>query len=87
MASTIGISVNEREQREIVEAFDDALDCGPDGERSRSDQIKIAMQFWAQVAPKLEEAGIDIDDGRAVRGPARQAVFDYLRDDRSEPVT
>jgi len=78
MAKSIGISVNVREQRQIVEAFDDALDCGPGGSRSRSDQIKIAMKFWAQVAPALEEAGFDIDNGREIRGPARQAVYDYI---------
>lgn len=87
MAKTIGVSVNEREQRQIVDAFDEALDCGPDGSRSRSDQIKIAMKFWSQVAPLLEDAGFDIDDGHAVRGPARQAVMDYLRTESSEPST
>lgn len=81
MSKTIGISVNEREQRKLVKQFDDALDCGPDGSRSRSDQIKIAMRLWRSVGPVLEEAGYDIDEPLGIQGIARDAVYQKVKAD------
>lgn len=77
-------SVSANVPKEVLERFDEGLDTGRDGSRSRSQQIEVAMRLWSAIGPKLEEAGYDIEDALAIQGVARDAFYRKLEAENRE---
>lgn len=83
----VGVHMNAREVRTILEPFDEEFESLLGDDYKRSEQVKIAMMLWRQLAPRIAETGYDVTDGREVGGMARQAILDHLRLERPEADT
>ena len=73
---TIGVWIGESD--DVLERFDEALECGPNHAGSRSEEIKEAMRLAVAVHETVDDFPYD-PEGPALRHQIQQALIDKDR--------
>ncbi|WP_049998867.1 hypothetical protein [Halococcus sediminicola] len=73
---TIGVWIGERD--DVLERFDDTLECGPNHAGSRSEEIKEAMRLAIVVQETVDDFPYD-PSGASLRHQVQQALIDKDR--------
>lgn len=74
--TTIGVWVGEDD--DVIDEFDERLDCGPNHVGSRSEEIKEAMRLAVVVQETIDGFPYEID-GAPLRHQVRQALIEQDR--------
>ena len=75
--TTIGIWIGEND--DVLETFDDALECGPRYPGSRSAEVKEAMRLASTVEETLDNLDYGFDSPQSKRHFVTQAILDHAR--------